>query len=282
MSVRIFVFILVVIHGLLLSVKNPPEIDVKSIGKFNVEKDLLLAQFDCKTDVDDLHTVAAFSTLMSQPTFSNVNFHAVTGTYGIQDGLYVPPNTLFELAFDNEWTDAHQNFDAAIKNVTAIVEKTLSNQGTIWIAEAGQSNFTAALVKAVQVKFPEINTKNKFHVVQHSEWNESVTAPESLNFVKNNVTYHKIPDGNEVGNGTPGFQSADFGESRMNIKNQRLADIWKLAITLGNKYNGKDGRYNNKAVAAGGLDFSDLSEVCWIFGLNDIKDTASFFEQYSK
>jgi len=53
----------------------------------------------------------------------------------------------------------------------------MRNQGTIWIAEAGQSNFTAALVKAVQVKFPEINTKNKFHVVQHSEWNESVTAP---------------------------------------------------------------------------------------------------------
>jgi len=30
------------------------------------------------------------------------------------------------------------------------------------------------------------------------------------------------------------------------------------------------------------LDFSDLSEVCWILGLQDIKDTEHFFNLYSK
>src|SRR6056297_395451 len=68
-------------------------------GSFNIEKDLLLVQFDCKTDVDDLHTVAATVTLLSDPKFSNIHYHAVAGTYGIQEGPYVPPNKLFQLAF---------------------------------------------------------------------------------------------------------------------------------------------------------------------------------------
>ena len=65
------------------------------------------------------------------------------------------------------------------------------------------------------------------------------------------------------------------------IKDAILIEIWQLAVDLGNKYNGKDGRYNNKAVSEGGLDFSDLSEVCWILGLEDIKDTEQFFNLYS-
>ena len=54
-----------------------------------------------------------------------------------------------------------------------------------------------------------------------------------------------------------------------------------LAIEISNKYNGTDGRYNNQAIAQGGMDFSDLSEVCWILGINDIKDTEHFFNIYS-
>ena len=58
-------------------------------------------------------------------------------------------------------------------------------------------------------------------------------------------------------------------------------DIWQLAIDISNEYNGKEGRYNNAAIAAGGLDFSDLSEVCWILGLRDIKDTEHFFKLFA-
>ena len=86
-------------------------------GRFNVEKDLLLAQFDCKTDVDDLHSAAALSMLLSNSNFSKVKYHAVAGTYGIQEGLYVPPNELFQLAFGKNWTDAHENVESAIKQV---------------------------------------------------------------------------------------------------------------------------------------------------------------------
>jgi hypothetical protein len=250
-------------------------------GSFNIEKDLLLLQYDCKTDVDDLHTVAATATLLSDTKFSNIHHHAVAGTYGIQEGLYVPPNELFQLAFGDNWSDAHGNYDKAVEQVKGLIKATLANQGDIWIADAGQSDFTASVIKAVQSDLPEINSSQRIHVVQHSDWNEEVTAPANLQFVKENADYHKIPDGNAVGNGTPGFRSPDYRLLKDKIAIPELIDIWQLAIEISNKYNGKEGRYNNEAIAAGGVDFSDLAEVCWILGLQDIKDAEQFFKQYA-
>ena len=37
--------------------------------------------------------------MLADPRFSNVKYHAVAGAYGIQEGLYVPPNDLFKIAF---------------------------------------------------------------------------------------------------------------------------------------------------------------------------------------
>lgn len=249
--------------------------------KFNIKKDLLLVQFDCKTDVDDIHTIAAMATLITHKKNSKINYHAVTGTYGVQKGLYVPPNDLLQLSFGNNWTDAHKNFDNAIKKVKKIVLKTLKNNGDIWIAEAGQSDFSSALIKSIQHDLPNLNVNKHIHIVQHSNWNEKSTSKESLQFVKENSDYVKIPDGNDVGNGSPGFRDATYTSWQDKIINPKLTNIWQLAINIANKYNGKNGRYNNKAVAAGGLDFSDLSEVCCILGIKNIKDTSAFFNAYA-
>lgn len=250
-------------------------------GSFAIEKDLLLVQFDCKTDVDDIQSAAALATLLTHTGFSGIHYHAVAGTYGIQQGLYVPPNDLFQLAFGNNWTDAHENVQGAVERVMVIVKVTLTNQGDIWIAEAGQSDFTASLIKAVQTDMPEIIISQRIHVVQHSDWNEQSASPEKLQFVKEHADYHKIPDGNAVGNGTPGFRSPEYTGWKNYITNPKLIAIWQLAIDLSNQYNGKEGRYNNEAISAGGLDFSDLSEVCWILGLQNIKDTEEFFNLYA-
>lgn len=249
--------------------------------EFNFSKDLILAHYDCKTDVDDLHSAAAFFTLMSNPKYLKIRHHAVAGTYGIQGGLYVPPNDLFDLAFGDNWTDAHRNFESAVYQVKAIVLATLENNGEIWIAEGGQSDFSAELVKAVQNDLPEVNTSLRIHIVQHGAWNEEVTSPDKLEFVKQNTDYIKIPDGNAVGNGTPGFRSPGFKEWESKIVSPELKHVWQLAVELAIRYNGKDGRYNNEAISSGGLDFSDLVEVCWILGLRDIENTQEFFDQYS-
>ncbi|MGB5459718.1 MAG: hypothetical protein WBM85_07150, partial [Eudoraea sp.] len=274
--------LLITIVSILISFKGfPQSMSTSKAGEFNLDKDLLLGHFDCKTDVDDLQTAAALVTLMSDKKFSKIKYHAVAGTYGIQDGLYVPPNDLCQLAFGDNWTDAHENIASAVEQVKEIAKATLENKGDIWIAEAGQSDFSAELVKAIQADLPAINISQRIHIVQHSNWNEEVTSPASLDYVKKNTDYQKIPDGNQVGNGTPGFRSPKVTKWQEKISNPELIETWQLAIDLSNRYNGKEGRYLNKAIAAGGLDFSDLSEVCWILGIEDIKDTEQFFDLYS-
>lgn len=250
--------------------------------RFNLEKDLLMVQFDNKTDIDDLHTAAALATLVNNPDYQTLNYFPVAGTYGIQEGLYVPPNELMTLAFNNKWADAHKSRDKAIKKVIPKIRKVVRNGGSIWVADAGQSDFTALWVKKLLELEPELNTKEKIHVVQHSDWNEEVTSTELLNYVKDKTDYHKIPDGNAVGNGTPGFRAPEPVQWREDITNSNLIAIWETAIRLGNQYNGKENRYLNEAVANGGLDFSDLSEVCYILNMEDIKDAEAFFNHFSQ
>ena len=253
----------------------------KSIGRFNINKDLFLANFDCKTDVDDIHSVAAVATMLFDSRFSNVNYHAVAGAYGTQEGLYVPGNELFETSFGNNWSDTHTDRDRALKEVSALLTKTLEKGGNIWIAEAGQSDFTSDVVRNINNILPSIQTKARIHVVQHSDWNESSAAPENLDYVKANVTYHKIPDGNVVGNGSPGFKTDDNFALKNSISQQKLNHIWDLAIQIANNFNGKENRYLNEAIANGGLDFSDVSETCYIFGFDHLVDATQFFKEFT-
>ena len=249
-------------------------------SKFNMSKDLLLVQLDCKTDIDDLHTAAGFATLLNHPDYQNLHYFVIAGTYGIQEGLYVPPNELMKLAFNNNWSDAHSKWAKSVDKVAERAQKTINNGGAVWVAEAGQSDFTADWVQKLIEKNPTLNLKEKIHVVQHSDWNESVTEPTKLKYAQTKTDYHKIADGNAVGNGTPGLKSDGNVNWEDKLNDAHLSLVWNTAIRLGNTYNGKEGRYLNKSVAEGGLDFSDLSEVCYILNLMEIKDADEFFTYF--
>lgn len=275
-----FLLILFLITSVSSCKSSSKNISSAKNNRFNFEKDLLLVQFDCKTDVDDIHSVAALATLLSNSDYTKINYHAVAGTYGTQKGLYVPANDLFKMAFNSNWSDAHTNWKKALQEVKAKALNTLSSGGSIWIAEAGQSDFSAALVKELKQALPEHNLSKKIHVVQHSDWNEKVTSSESIPFLKAQIDYRKIPDGNTLDNGTPGFLSPDYREWKSKIRDKRLQRIWQYAIAIGNQYNGQEGRYNNEAINAGGLDFSDISEVCYILNISDLRDSEAFFELF--
>ena len=251
------------------------------LGRFNVNKDLFLAQFDCKTDTDDIHSVAGVATMLNDTRFTKIKYHAVAGTYGIQEGLYVPADSVFEAAFGQHWSDAHANIDKALDEVSALAVNTLNTGGDLWIAEAGQSDFSASLVKRIKIALPSINTGSRIHIVQHSEWNENQTSPDDLAYVKEHTDYRKIPDGNVLANGSPGFYNESIVNWKKYISDSRLLDIWSKAIETANKYNGQEGRHNNPAIAKGGLDFSDVSETCWIFGFDHLENAEKFFEEFS-
>ncbi len=251
------------------------------IGRFEVERDLLLAQFDSKTDVDDIHSIAAVATMLSDPRLSGVRYHAVAGAYGTQGGLYIPANELFEAAFGEHWSDAHAEFDRALVEVTIIAVNSLRRGGNIWIAEAGQSDFTAALIRNIKITLPRVDTKKRIHVIQHSRWNEGSTSPDNLDYVKENTSYNKIPDGNAIGNGTPGLRINTPLNWRQYITEPAILNVWDMAVKIANRYNGKDNRYKNEFVAGGGMDFSDVAETCWIFGFEYLVDTRQFFEEFA-
>lgn len=251
------------------------------LGRFNRDSDLYLAHFDLKTDVDDVHSVAGVATMLADPRFASVRYHAVAGTYGMQEGAYVPAEGLFDLAFEDLWSDAHGDFDNAIDEVSALCVETLNDGGSIWIADGGQSDFSAALIRELRKQLPDIALKHRITVVQHADWNEEVTTPGALELVNKSVSYRKIPSGNGVGNGSPGFRSAMAVNWREAISDPRLTEIWTSAIQVADRYNGADGRYLNEAIQAGGLDFSDVAESTWIFGFNDLEDANDFFEEFS-
>ncbi|EDY80774.1 hypothetical protein VDG1235_391 [Verrucomicrobiia bacterium DG1235] len=249
----------------------------ESLKRFNKKNDLLLAHFDSKTDVDDIHSIAAFATIVANEDFADLNYHAVAGAYGIQEGLYVPANELFTMAFDKNWSDAHTNFDQAVSEVHKLTTETLISGGDVWIAECGQSDFTAAVVGKIHATHPAIDTQHRIHLVQHSNWNQDAADPQKLQFVKTATDYHKIPDGNATGNGTSGFNTELRIDWSKSIKDPHLTEIWKTAVAIANRYNGKDGRYLNHAISAGGFDFSDTAEVVWILELENVPDAPAFF-----
>ena len=205
----------------------------------------------------------------------------MAGAYGIQEGLYVPADKLFELAFEGKWSDAHRDRSSALEEVSKKAAATLHQGGSIWIAEAGQSDFSADLVRRIQVELPELNLKERIHIVQHADWNEEVTTPDDLAFLKKSITYHKIPDGNATGNGTPGFRSDERINWKENVGDAKLITLWETAIDIANTYNGAEGRYLNESIQKGGLDFSDVAESAWIFGFGDLVDANDFFSEFA-
>ncbi|MBC8205645.1 MAG: hypothetical protein ISR85_00745 [Kiritimatiellales bacterium] len=272
---------ILILLTVILALLNPSLGAQELLGRFDLRHDLFLAHFDLKTDVDDIHSVAATATLLNDPRFAGVNYHAVAGAYGIQEGLYVPADKLFELAFEGSWSDAHTDFSNALEEVSKKAVATLNQGGTIWIAEAGQSDFSAALVRKIQGDMPDLNVKKRIHIVQHADWNEEVTTPDDLAFLKKTITYHKIPDGNAAGNGTPGFRSDELINWKENVGDAKLIKIWEMAIGIANTYNGIEGRYLNESIQKGGLDFSDVAESTWIFGFVNLVDANDFFSVFS-
>ncbi len=251
------------------------------LGQFDARRDLLLPQFDLKTDVDDVHSIAAVATMLADPRFAKVQYHAVAGAYGTQGGAYVPANDVLGLAFGERWSDAHADYEGALEKVASLVVATIHRGGRVWIADGGQSDFSAAVVRATASALPDADLKDRIHIVQHADWNEEVTTPADLSFVKDAASYHKIPDGNAEGNGTPGFRSDKAINWQQHVSDPRLRSLWEAAIATANTYNGAKDRYLNESIRNGGLDFSDTVETAWIFGFDHLDDGHDFFREFA-
>ncbi len=247
------------------------------IGQFNPQADVFVAHFDSKPDVDDLHAIAAVGSLLKRPKFACVDAVGVAGAYGTQGGEFIPSPDLFDLAFDENWLDGHGDRSGTISKQAQLFIETLDGGGHVWIMIAGQADIAAdALEAAIQIA-PDLPYKANIHLVQHSDWNESVTDPDNLAFVKANTDYQKIADGNALGNGTPGYTTDSSIYWKAVLANRSIGPMWRTAKTLADDRN-PTAAYVNPSVMAGGFDFSDAVEMVHIFGLQNLNDVGDFFD----
>lgn len=249
--------------------------------EFDIEKDFVLFNFDLKTDVDDVHTVAALDLILKAPRFQSLNYLAVSGTYGVQGGLYVPANRLFDMVFADNWVDAHLQREKALASAAKAVQEVLNSGGRVWVVEAGQSDFTKEIIETVEHNGTKVD-KAHFVVVQHSSWNENETSRDALHFVQNNTSYYKIPDGNTADNGTPGFNTVSFPVKTLEESSLLSSQVWQEANKISEQFNGVNERYKNENIANGGADFSDLVEVTWILDITNVDTVEQFFAQFNR
>ena len=288
-----------ILAGLLLTAVSHAKPSEDYPHAFDVRNDVLIAQYDSKPDPDDLHAQIALGCMLQAPELKGIEVYAVMGAYGKQggDNPYSPEfradKRLFDYAFGEEdvaWTNAHPKYEDATWYASAQwifdrVKPVLLKGGRVWVAEAGQSDFTREWVEMLVLdsEISEVAIKDRVVVVQHSIWNHQNTTVEDLLYVDQYATYFGPDQFNAdradlvrvdrmvIFNGNWQFRSAltDWLEDATHPNNPNVyaRDAWILAddaakIVLENA--------GNTAMAEGGVDFSDTIEAIWILDYDAI------------
>ncbi|ADE53121.1 hypothetical protein Caka_0092 [Coraliomargarita akajimensis DSM 45221] len=251
---------------------------------FNTSTDLLLCQYDSKPDPDDIHAQAAAGCMLAHADHSNVNYYAVQGAYGTQQGnAFIDSTSLFNMAFGTknvDWTDAHNEWWNSVGRIRDKVTATLNAGGKVWVAEAGQSNITADWIHEVLKTVPAATVKSNVIVVQHSQWNEDHTAASDLSYVKSKATYYAIDDGNAPwGSTTWGDRGIYSTPQYNNASTTYLAQAKSASnpnTVAKNLWTEADYICDNQPyhpdwsnITPGGVDFSDTVEIWWILNVQD-------------
>jgi hypothetical protein len=259
---------------------------------FDKKKDLLIAQFDTKPDADDVHAQAALGSMLLHPDFEGVNYFAVSGAIGEQNGKFINSRKLFKMAFgaeDTFWTDARKDWDGSVSRIRDQAKAVLDAGGTVWVQEAGQSNLTKDWIEALLAAgVSASDIKNRVVVVQHSLWNEEKSNSGDLDFVQSKTNYRSIDDGNADpgdyssralrGDKTPNYVSAASSWIKLakaaDNPNAKARELWTEADRI-IEASGFDASYSE--IPGGGIDFSDCVENWWIFELGQSADSVSTF-----
>lgn len=261
------------------------------LGRFNIDKDLLLIHHDNYRDVDDIHGIGAHGTMLRDSRFANVNYYAVGGTYGqVSGGTWYDVSHLMNLCFGSKWTECHLDWDGSVNLIAVKVENTLKNGGRVWISEGGQSDFSAAVGRKVKQNYPKADLK-QIHLVQHHPANEAMTTYADLMYSKENFTYHYIDVGNNFGADNIALSSwmeSDANNSSLWNKvktDPKIMDIWKEVETQVEYWLSQEGTLSEGIL--GEFGFPDAITSTWTFGFNQdgngtikLYDCKSFFNEF--
>ena len=236
---------------------EPPPVDEPSDGR-----DLVSLHYDNAPDQDDGHALVAGRVLAD--TF-DVRAMAVNGTYG--EGRRNDFNTGSERVFDRAWPnglDAFNDRDGSVEAAAEAWSETISDGGTVYVADGGPSDFTAAVLREMPA-----GQRSSVTVVQHSDWNENNTDDDELDFVRDVTNYIRIDDGNHPDNDTADLETrsgeGDFVDAALDSE---WSDEWEAAFD-----------YLNPGSK---LDFSDTVEFLFILDvpLSRVRDWNDFADEF--
>lgn len=231
-------------------------------GPFVMERDLFVFQLDF-ADLDDAH--AAVATAEAVESFG-VSPVVVAGTYALDSPHFAHDHiAVMNAAWGDAWFDAENDRPAAVDEVANRWIETLDGGGHVWVAEGGASDFTAEVLRIVQARRPDLDSKAVVHVVHHVDSNLDRTDSDDRSLVSNATDLIRIDDGNTA-NGTAdlrrpadGFQAA--------TRNSNHRDGWTAAFDV---------------LPAEELDFSDTVTALYLLGVGTdvVADTADFQEVF--
>jgi hypothetical protein len=236
---------------------------------------LISLHHDSAPDADDAMAAAANKQLLLVQGLTN--YVVVNGCTGpdTEANYQSATEDVFDAIFGSgQWYNAHAAWAASVQSVANAWETALDAGGDIWVAEAGQSDFTADVVAEIKSRQPSLSTTTRIHVVQHSTWNEDETTPEDLTYVQANTNYVKIDDGNVDNNTADLMQTESDWWKNMAYNNVAMGSAWDTTLTY----------FLANYDTPGYIDFSDTVEMLHILGISKstvggINDFATLYLQ---
>jgi hypothetical protein len=237
--------------------------------------DLLVLQYDNCPDKDDGHAIPAGKSVVEKYDINNVL--VVNGTCGnsILNRFNGASNAVIKASWGTQYLDANGQRVAAVQQSATRWASTLSNGADVWVAEGGQSDFTADVVRQIESRYSNINLK-RIHVIQHSTgsgaYNEDFTDSANLSYLKNKTTYQPIANGNVGGNG-----SANLNQQSFYFVSTARASRFSAEWNAGFQYLPPDCTLRTENCK---LDFSDTVELLYIIDDKSTQNVNDFANNY--
>lgn len=237
--------------------------------------DLLVLHYDNCPDKDDGHAIPAGKSVVEKYDINNVL--AVNGTCGNSIRIRFNPasNAVMNASWGTEFLDASGQRAAALQHSVTRWAEVLANGASVWVAEGGQSDFTADVVREIETRYSNIDLK-RIHVIQHSTgpvaYNEKFTDNSNLNYLKSNVSYQAIANGNIGGNG-----SANLNQQSFYFVSTAQASRFSAEWNAGFAYLQPDCSIRTENCK---LDFSDTVGLLYIVDDKDTRNVNDFANKY--
>lgn len=244
------------------------------IGRL-ASNDLLVLHYDNCPDKDDGHAIPAGKSVVEKHDINNVL--TVNGTCGnsILNRFNSASNKVMKASWGNEFLDADDQRISAVQESANRWASTLSNGADVWIAEGGQSDFTADVVRQIASRYSNIDLK-RIHVIQHSAgrtaYNEEFTDSANLAYLKNKTSYQPVANGNVGGNGT-----ADLNQQSFYFVSTARASRFSAEWNAGFEYLPPDCTVRTENCK---LDFSDTVELLYIVDDTTTQNVNDFANKY--